>query len=112
MPHTTQSRNFPEQDAVARWPRWVAAARLDDALSAAARALEQGDVQAARQQIAERQRVLVAAADLWNDRALARDAQLLGRYDRVLQSAWPSWDDGSRRTMVMAMNFYGAERMQ
>ena len=36
MPHTTQSRNFPEQDAVARWPRWVAAARLDDALSAAA----------------------------------------------------------------------------
>jgi Ca-activated chloride channel family protein len=92
--------------------RTVLAFAAGDALSAAARALEQGDVQAARQQIAERQRVLVAAADLWNDRALARDAQLLGRYDRVLQSAWPSWDDGSRRTMVMAMNFYGAERMQ
>lgn len=92
--------------------RTVLAFAAGDALSAAARALEQGDVQAARQQIAERQRVLVAAADLWNDRSLARDAQLLGRYDRVLQSAWPSWDDGSRRTMVMAMNFYGAERMQ
>jgi len=92
--------------------RTVLAFAAGDALSAAARSLEQGDVQAARQHIAERQRVLVAASDLWNDRALARDAQLLGRYDRVLASAWPSWDDGSRRTMVMAMNFYGAERMQ
>ncbi len=92
--------------------RTVLAFSAGDALRSAARSLESGDLAGAREQLAERQRLLSAASDLWSDRALARDAQLLGRYDRVLQSAWPSWDDGSRRTMVMAMNFYGAERMQ
>lgn len=92
--------------------RTVLAFAAGDALSAAARSLEQGDVQSARRHLAERQRVLEAASDLWNDRALARDARLLGRYDRVIASAWPSWDSGSRRTLVMAMSFYGSGRMR
>lgn len=92
--------------------RTVLAFAAGDALTAAARALERGDVRGAREQIAERQRVLEAASGLWGDRALARDAQLLGRYDQVIANAWPSWDSSSRRTMVMAMNFYGDARMQ
>src|SRR5690606_27952575 len=80
--------------------RTVLAFSAGDALRNAARALENGDLSAARAELAERQRLLTAAADLWSDRSLARDAQLLGRYDRVLASAWPSWDEGSRRTPV------------
>lgn len=92
--------------------RTVLAFSAGDALRSAARALESGDLANARAELAERQRLLRAASDLWSDPALARDAQLLGRYDRVLAGAWPSWDDGSRRTMVMAMSFYGDRRMR
>lgn len=92
--------------------RTVLAFAAGDALSSAARALERGDAAEARRILAERQQVLEAASDLWNDRALARDAQLLGRYDRVIASAWPTWDPASQRTMVMAMSFYGGGRMR
>jgi hypothetical protein len=92
--------------------RTVLAFSAGDALETAARALENGDLAAARAALAERRELLSAASNLWNDRALERDAQLLARYDRVLGSAWPSWDDDSRRTMVMAMNYYGDRRMQ
>jgi Ca-activated chloride channel family protein len=92
--------------------RTVLAFSAGDALSTAARALQSGDLAGARTALAERRELLVAASDLWNDRDLERDAQLLARYERVLGSAWPSWDDGSRNTMVMAMNFYGDQRMQ
>ena len=83
-----------------------------DTLRNASSALERGDVAEARRALAERQRVLVAAADLWHDPSLARDADLLSRYDRVLGSAWQNWDGGSRRTMMMAMSFYGDRRMR
>ncbi len=92
--------------------RTVLAFSAGDTMRSAGRALEQGDLAGARRELEERQRLLTAAADLWNDRALARDAQLIGRYDRVLGSAWPTWDDDSRRTMVLAMSFYGDRRMQ
>ncbi|MEQ8724616.1 MAG: VWA domain-containing protein [Sandaracinaceae bacterium] len=92
--------------------RTVLAFQAGDALRGASSALERGDVAEARRALAERQRVLVAAAELWHDPALARDADLLGRYDRVLGAAWNGWDGGSRRTMMMAMSFYGDRRMR
>lgn len=92
--------------------RTVLAFQAGDALRGASDALSRGDLNGARSMLAERQRVLVAAADLWQDSALRDDANLLGRYDRVLGSAWNGWDSGSRRTLVMAMNFYGDQRMR
>jgi len=91
--------------------RTVLAFAAGDALRASSEALSRGDVSGARQILAERQRVLSAGARLWNDEALARDADLLARYDRVLGGAWNGWDGQSRRTMVLAMNFYGGRRM-
>ncbi|MFK7991018.1 MAG: VWA domain-containing protein [Sandaracinaceae bacterium] len=92
--------------------RTVLAFQAGDTLSGASDALSHGDPATARRLLAERQRVLVAAADLWHDDALARDADLLGRYDRVLSGAWNGWDSGSQRTLMMAMNFYGNQRMR
>ena len=92
--------------------RTVLAFQAGDALRAASTRLERGDVQGARSLLAERQRLLTAASDLWSDRSLAEDARLLGRYERVLAGAWPSWDSQSRRTMMMAMSFYGDRRMR
>lgn len=91
--------------------RTVLAFAAGDALSASSEALSRGDLAGARQILAERQRVLSAGARLWNDEALARDADLLARYDRVLGGAWNGWDGQSQRTMVLAMNFYGGQRM-
>ncbi|MCA9608973.1 MAG: VWA domain-containing protein, partial [Myxococcales bacterium] len=92
--------------------RTVLAFAAGDALTAASSALNRGDVAGAQQLLAERRRVLVAGAQLWNDPALSRDADLLGRYEQVIGSAWNGWDGGSRRTMMLAMNFYGDRRMQ
>lgn len=92
--------------------RTVLAFQAGDALRGASDALSRGDATEARRLLSERQRVLVAAADLWHDDALARDAELLGRYDRVLSGAWNGWDAGSQRTLMMAMNFYGNRRMR
>ncbi|HJL16789.1 MAG TPA: VWA domain-containing protein, partial [Sandaracinaceae bacterium LLY-WYZ-13_1] len=92
--------------------RTVLAFQAGDALQSAATHLERGDLSGARTLLAERQRLLSTASRLWNDRALAEDASLLERYDRVLAHAWPSWDSHSRRTMVMAMSFYGDRRMR
>lgn len=92
--------------------RTVLAFAAGDALTAASTALSRGDVGGAQQLLAERRRVLVAGAQLWNDPALSRDADLLSRYEQVIGSAWNGWDGGSRRTMMLAMNFYGDRRMQ
>jgi Ca-activated chloride channel family protein len=92
--------------------RTVLAFAAGDALSGASAALGRGDVNGARTLLEERRRVLVAGAELWNDPALARDAELLSRYEQVIGSAWNGWDGDSRRTMALAMNFYGDRRMQ
>ncbi len=92
--------------------RTVLAFTAGDALRGAAHSLEQGDAAGARTLLHERRELLRAASDLWSDRALARDARILASYERVLTDAWPSWDEGTRRTMVLAMNFYGDRRMQ
>lgn len=92
--------------------RTVLAFSAGDALRSASAALGRGDVQGARQALAERQRVLVAGANLWNDPALRQDAELLSRYDRVLGGAWNGWDGPSQRTLMLAMNFYGDRRMR
>jgi len=92
--------------------RTVLAFQAGEALQGAASRLQSGDVGGARELLGERQRLLNAASDLWNDPALARGARLLGRYDRVLASAWPGWDSRSRRTMMMAMSAYGDRRMR
>lgn len=92
--------------------RTVLAFAAGDALSGASAALGRGDVDGARALLEERRRVLVAGAQLWSDPALARDAELLSRYEQVIGSAWNGWDGDSRRTMALAMNFYGDRRMQ
>lgn len=92
--------------------RTVLAFSAGDALHGAATRLERGDVAGASELLSEHQRLLTAASDLWSDRSLAQDAQLLGRYERVLAGAWPSWDSQSRRTMMLAMSFYGDRRMR
>lgn len=92
--------------------RTVLAFTAGDALQGASQALARGDLAGARQLLAERQRVLIAGADLWHDESLRHDAELLSRYDRVLGGAWNSWDGQSQHTMVLAMNFYGDQRMR
>jgi len=92
--------------------RTVLAFTAGDALRGASQSLARGDVAGARRLLSERQQVLVAGAQLWNDPALQHDADLLSRYDRVLGGAWNGWDGQSRRTMQLAMNFYGDRRMR
>lgn len=92
--------------------RTVLAFTAGDALRGASEALARGDAAGARRLLAERQRVLIAGADLWNDASLRRDADLLGRYQQVIGGAWNGWGSQSRRTMVLAMNFYGDQRMR
>jgi hypothetical protein len=92
--------------------RTVLAFQAGDALQGASDALQRGDLPGARDLLADRQRLLVAASDLWHDPALARDAELLSRYERVLTNAWGGWDTQSQRTMMMAMSFYGDRRMR
>lgn len=108
----TQNREAATASMRRTVKRTVLTFSAGDALSQAARFLERGEADEARRILNERRELLAAASDLWNDRALARDAELLGRYDRVIANAWPTWDPGSRRTMVMAMGFYGDGRMR
>jgi hypothetical protein len=90
----------------------VLAFQAGEALQIAADSLGAGDAAEAAELLSERRRVLEAAADLWRDDALRRDAAMLARYERVVRSAYPGWDDGQQRTLVMAMNHFGDERMQ
>ncbi len=92
--------------------RTVLAFQAADALQQAATALENGDVAGAHLVLAERVTLLRAAADLWDDEALMADANLLSRYDRVIDGAWSGFPYDERRTLLMAMNYYGDERMR
>lgn len=92
--------------------RTVLAFQAGDALQEAAAALSSDDLSAARARLSERRDVLAAAASLWSDSSLRRDADLLGRYERVLDGAWQDFGSGDRRTLAMAMNYFGDQRMR
>jgi len=92
--------------------RTVLAFQAGEALQLAAEALESGDRAQATAILAERREVVEAAADLWRDASLRHDATMLRRYEMVLSGAWPSWGSGDRRTLLMAMNHFGDQRMQ
>jgi hypothetical protein len=83
-----------------------------DALQQAASSLGDGDTAGALVHLQERREVLEAAADLWRDDALRQDATMLSRYERILASAWQGWPDDDRRTLVVAMNWFGDRRMR
>lgn len=92
--------------------RTVLAFQAGEALQDAAGALASGDLEGAKRSIDEHRTLLEAAASGWRDASLAKDAQLLARYERVLAASWPGWSDEDRQTMVMAMNQFGDERMR
>lgn len=92
--------------------RTVLAFQAGDALQTAAAALQYGNVSSARQLLAERRELLEAAADLWRDQGLRRDAALIERYETVVARAYPSWTDGDRRTLMLAMNHFADRRMR
>ena len=83
-----------------------------ESLQGAAEALRFGDIHRARQLLAERRELLVAASTLWRDSSLRDDAALLGRYEMILDRAYPSWHDGDRRTLLLAMNHFADRRMR
>ncbi|UJR84857.1 vWA domain-containing protein [Sandaracinus amylolyticus] len=92
--------------------RTVLAFQAGDALQSTADALDRGDYAGAQLAISERIELLRAARDLWRDRGLDDDLRILEGYQRVLASAWGGWGEDSRRTLVMAMNYYGDRRMR
>lgn len=92
--------------------RTVLAFQAGNAMQEAANALLSGNRPNARAKLIEQQLLLETAAKLWRDPALARDAELLGKYDRVLQEAWGHWSDSDRQTLMMGMSYYGDQRMR
>jgi len=104
------------QDAIASTERTVKrtvlAFQAGEALQLAADALAAGDRTTARQVLTERREVLEAGAELWRDPLLARDAQLLAQYQRVVDGAWDGFGYGDQRTLVMAMGSFADRRMR
>ncbi len=92
--------------------RTVLAFQAGETLQQAADALQNGDRANAARLLSERRELLQAASTHWRDPSLGRDAQLLARYERVLGGVWDGWDHGSRNTLVMAMNYFGDQRMR
>lgn len=91
--------------------RTVLAFQAAETLREASEALGGGDTARADQVLAERIDLLEAAATLWHDESMRRDARLLTTYRRVVDGAWRDWDDTSRHTLVLAMGYYGDQRM-
>jgi len=83
-----------------------------EALQQAAEALRAGEIASARRILSERRELLETAADLWRDPALRDDAGMIRRYETVLARAYPSWNAQDRRTLLLAMNYYGDRRMR
>jgi Ca-activated chloride channel family protein len=92
--------------------RTVLAFQAGEALQLAAEALGRGDRSDAQQILTERHEVLVAGAELWRDPLLARDAELLAQYQRVVDGAWDHFGYGDQRTLVMAMGSFADRRMR
>ena len=112
----TAERVASRDDAMASVERTVKRTVLSfqagEALQQAAGALTSEDAAEAARVLAERRELLEAAAELWRDPTLSRDAALLGRYETVVARAWPSFGGDDRRTLVMAMNYFGDQRMR
>jgi Ca-activated chloride channel family protein len=92
--------------------RTVLAFSAAEALSDAAHALDAGNARLARTILDERREVLVAGADLWNDDQLRRDADLLSRYENVIDGTWSRFSYQDRDTLRVAMRTYAARRMR
>ena len=107
----TSDREVAETSVRRPVKRTVLAFQAADALQSAAAALETGDVASAHAVLDERVTLLRTAADLWDDEALSRDAMLLSRYERVVDHAYGGFGYDERRTLAMAMAYYGDERM-
>ncbi|MCA9611989.1 MAG: VWA domain-containing protein [Sandaracinus sp.] len=90
--------------------RTVLAFQAGEALQRAAEALEVGDAELARREIEERRELLQTASSVWRDPALAADASLLARYERVLGGGVV--DYGARQQLAMAMSYFGDRRMR
>ncbi len=109
-------RTADRQDAIASTERTVKrtvlAFQAGEALQLAADALASGDRTGARTILSERRDVLEAGAELWRDPLLARDAQLLAQYQRVVDGAWDHFGYGDQRTLVMAMGSFADRRMR
>ncbi|MEM9070929.1 MAG: VWA domain-containing protein [Myxococcota bacterium] len=108
----TDDRAVAQGSVVRVVKRTVLAFQAGEALQAAANALQAGDSEGARRQLAERRELLEAAGTHWRDTSLRDDAALLARYESVLGSAWNTWDHHTRGTLVMAMNYFGDQRMR
>jgi len=76
------------------------------ALQEAAEALSTGDAGRAVQALGERRALLEQAASVWRDPELARDASLLGRYERLAARTVDP------QPLVLAFNFWGDRRMR
>ena len=92
--------------------RTVLAFQGGEALQEAADALQRGDAATAHRVLSERRELLEAASQHWRDPSLGADAVLLSRYERVVDHAWRDWDSGAQNTLVMAMNYFGDQRMR
>jgi Ca-activated chloride channel family protein len=92
--------------------RTVLSFQAGEALQVAASALSSEDAAAAATLLAERRELLEAAAAHWRDPSLSRDATLLARYETVVDRAWNGFGSDDRRTLVMAMNYFGDRRMR
>ncbi len=92
--------------------RTVLAFQGGEALQSAADALQRGDAAGAHQILTERRELLAAASQHWRDPSLGADAVLLSRYERVVDHAWQDWDSQAQNTLVMAMNYFGDQRMR
>jgi len=92
--------------------RTVLAFQAGEALQLAADSLTARDAAEARRLLSERRELLEAAADVWRDPSLRQDAALLARYEQVVAHAWGGFGDADQRTLVMAMNYFGDQRMR
>lgn len=92
--------------------RTVLAFQAGETLREASEALSNGDAALADRLLGERVELLEAAADLWHDPSMRRDARLLATYRRVVTGGWPSFDYDSQRTLALAMGYYGDQRME
>ncbi len=89
--------------------RTVLAFQAGETLQSSADAFRRGARTEALRILTERQELLVTASRLWRDPGLARDAELLGNYQAVMRQ---TFDAQSTNTIVMAMNYFGDQRMR
>lgn len=112
--HAERTSDLERAEQSVRRPvkRTVLAFQAGDTLRNASEALAVGDSLRAAQLLDERIALLDAASRLWHDTAMTRDAHLLTSYRRAIGGAWQDWDTNSQHTLVLAMGYYGDQRME